>query len=110
MLTSLLARQDTFEDAVDTSEVRSLTKRTPSVSTQRPSKIAPELPSPNDDLPPKEVEPLAASSPTSPDDEPKASSPVSNRISSTSNLDNVNLDDDVAASQAGSSPSTVHPT
>ncbi|OLN87303.1 GTPase-activating protein GYP5 [Colletotrichum chlorophyti] len=116
-------QQDAFEDAVvevadvaEVAEVRSLTKRTPSVSKQVPLEESDPESLKKEGT--KDEEPAAASAPLAAkiqalaketptdvvDDEPKSDdedaelkrkpSPVSHRLSNTSDLDNVNLDDD----------------
>lgn len=84
--------QDSFEDAVDTSSVRSLTKR--SVSASRPRELEE-----NDIERSKENK----DSPSGNDDEastPRRESPLSRRISNASNLENVNLDDESTVQQS----------
>ncbi|KAL2759359.1 hypothetical protein ACRALDRAFT_1047271 [Sodiomyces alcalophilus JCM 7366] len=104
---------DTFEDAVDTTEVRSLTKRTPSVSPQQPQAAAVDpVANTSEGSPgnPAEEEEKVVETEDKKDDkdeksagdseeqepEEKASS-SSKRFSNTSNLDVVNLDDDTTA-------------
>ncbi|ROT43745.1 RabGAP/TBC [Sodiomyces alkalinus F11] len=98
---------NTFEDAVDTTEVRSLTKRTPSISQQQPSQAAtvdpaatktgdaPENIGKDDDKIDENDEKNEEDrgSPEEQELQQKASL-ASKRLSNTSNLDVVNLDDD----------------
>ncbi|PHH66428.1 hypothetical protein CDD81_7483 [Ophiocordyceps australis] len=93
-LETVAAEHDTFEDALDNASVRSLTKRTVSASKST-SPVAD-----SDDIAER------ASTPSGKDDvaesvdlgakrkSRRTSSPLSARISNSSNLDNVNLDDD----------------
>ena len=113
MLIKQSADHDTFEDAVDNSSVRSLTKRSVSASKRVPSGEATS----DDGSVQQKVDDTTSSDKgatasetsqnvdfkdasddaTEDDDNSKTrrkSSPHSKRISSTSNLDNVNLDDD----------------
>ncbi|KAK1672436.1 TBC domain-containing protein [Colletotrichum godetiae] len=105
--------QDAFEDAVvdvaEVAEVRSLTQRTPSVSKPPPAEETdPESPKKEEHTEEDRVEAPAPPSPT-PDDHfvdedfvsdhedvdiKRKASPVSHRLSNTSNLDDVKLDDD----------------
>lgn len=103
LVLTVCSPQDKFEDAVDTTEVRTLTKRTTSsFSTQQLPESPPESPLPVEEAPVKkqevvveEEQPAAATTPTTERAEPlPRSSPSSNRISNTSNLDTVSLDDD----------------
>lgn len=88
--------QDTFEDAVDTAEVRTLTKRNPSMVKGQPSKTGEA----------KAVEEHAEADADKDESIPiesgTKSAAVSHRISNTQNLDNVNLDDESAPQQQGS--------
>ncbi|KAF6814952.1 GTPase activating protein [Colletotrichum sojae] len=132
-------QQDTFEDAVpdvadvaevtkvaevaEVAEVRSLTKRTPSVSKEPPAEpTEPESPkkeasevekaAPLSPLSPAKDEPLVDEDLESDDDDAEIKrkpSPVSHRISDTSNLDNVNLDDDHAAAPQEQEPKPSSP-
>ncbi|KAF9878930.1 TBC domain-containing protein [Colletotrichum karsti] len=108
-------QQDAFEDAVvdvaevaEVAEVRSLTTRTPSVSKapptepptepEPPKKEAKEDSDVDDDAPPTppKDEPAVTENQKTDDEEneiKRKPSPVSHRLSDTSNLDNVSLDD-----------------
>jgi hypothetical protein len=87
-------KQETFEDAVDNASVRSLTKRSPSMA-KRPKAEKPENIKPgNEDLVTREDDMSSIEGQRKP-------AATSNRLSNTSNLDNVNLDDDSAPLQQG---------
>lgn len=117
MLTRQAADTETFEDAVDTGSVRSLTKRSVSANKSEPPDNGSEVESHEDsdskDTKPSESAPIddvkeASGTPVdeNEDEEDKTtrrdSSPVSKRFSSTSNLDNVNLEDEVPPAPEGS--------
>lgn len=106
--TNLLQTADndeSFEDAVDAVSVRSLTKR--SVSTSKPppqdeEKQVPSLQSRHDEI----KEPEAESNEESASKSDRDPSPLSRRLSTTSNLDNVNLDDEALPANHGTNTST----
>lgn len=106
--TNLLQTADndeSFEDAVDAVSVRSLTKR--SVSTSKPppkneDQQVPSLQSLHDDI----KEPDAESNVESASKSGRDPSPLSRRLSTTSNLDNVNLDDEALPANQGTNSST----
>ncbi|KHN95842.1 GTPase-activating protein GYP5 [Metarhizium album ARSEF 1941] len=92
---------DTTADTVDARSVRSLTKKSVSISN-RPSR-----PGDQDDNHEGGVRDESVDS-TKPGSQPvsrRTSSPLSRRISSTSNLDNVNLDDEAPAKAEDPPPS-----
>lgn len=100
MLTTVTMEQETFEDAQDTASVRSLTRRTPSV-TKRPQE--------QDNTESDEEHQKLSKASTQEDKSEgekengrKSSAFSTHRISQTSNgdLDNVNLDDDAAATDS----------
>ncbi|OHE93216.1 TBC domain-containing protein [Colletotrichum orchidophilum] len=112
-LTEPNKQQDAFEDAVvdvaDVAEVRSLTQRTPSVSKQPSAEETDPEPSKKEEQ--TEEDRVVAPAPPSPTpddhfvdedfvsdhedvDIKRKASPVSHRLSNTSNLDDVKLDDD----------------
>ncbi|KAI9158350.1 GTPase-activating protein GYP5 [Paramyrothecium foliicola] len=93
-----------FEDAVEVASVRSLTKRSVSVS-KPPTAEEPQGPADDHSTYSREAE-SAKDKEAVPQDSQRGSSPVSNRISNTSDLDNVNLDDD-AGPQPGDRKSSI---
>lgn len=101
-------REESFEDAVDGADTvdavseRSLTKR--SASASKPPTHDDEHDTPSDGVAhhhthahETEAEPADEHNPMS----PRESSPLSRRLSTTSNLDNVNLDDEAATAADG---------
>ncbi|KAL7936020.1 rab-GTPase-TBC domain-containing protein [Trichoderma chlorosporum] len=109
------AEQDAFEDAVDAASVRSLTKRSVSISKPQPPPPEHDATKSNADSDSEEEEDEeeqeanSVKSEEKPEPPSRGSSPVSHRISNisnTSNLDVVNLDDDAAPQhQEPTSPS-----
>ncbi len=93
---------ESFEDAVDAVSVRSLTKRAVSASRSPPpqeqhqSQSSDKTHEHSQQAEPEAVQEADAKS-------QRESSPLSRRLSSTSNLDNVNLDDETATSADGKS-------
>lgn len=108
MLTKQATEQDSFEDAVDAVSVRSLTKRTVSVTKPPPPNdihtIDLEIDQEADGKTEKE-DTTSMDSDYKPEPQ-RESTPLSHRISSTSNLDNVSLDDDTPQSP-GKAPCPV---
>ncbi|KAK3683832.1 rab-GTPase-TBC domain-containing protein [Podospora appendiculata] len=104
---------DTFEDAVDTGSVRSLTKRTASLSRPTPPDEKDES-----DYGEEEVSqpPTATHVPEMVEETPEEKLPRRISLASAASLDNVNLDDDVAAAAvtatatAAAAVATVVPT
>ncbi|OAA54877.1 GTPase activating protein (Gyp5) [Cordyceps fumosorosea ARSEF 2679] len=111
---------ESFEDAVDTVDsvsVRSLTKRAVSTSKPPPTEEhhpQPQAPETASDRPqhpetasepPQQAEPEVAQEADAKSH--RESSPLSRRLSSTSNLDNVNLDDEAAPSVDRESKASV---
>lgn len=94
-------KQDTegekFEDAVDNTSVRSLTKR--SVSTSKPNLTADDESIDDRSNYDKPDEDDVDSSPENNTIESRQKSPVSHRLSVASNLDDVNLGDDIPTQQ-----------
>lgn len=99
-LTTVTMEQETFEDAQDTASVRSLTRRTPSVSKHAQEQNDAEL---------EEEYQKLSKEPTQEDqtdgekeNDRKSSAFSTHRISQNSNgdLDNVNLDDDAATTDS----------
>ncbi|KAH7321015.1 rab-GTPase-TBC domain-containing protein [Stachybotrys elegans] len=89
---------DTFEDAADSVSVRSLTKRTVSVSKLSPPEPSPKEPSNAADDNSVYEEETKSNRDSTEQPSRRDSSPRSNRISIHDNLQNVNLDDDSAPS------------
>lgn len=109
MLIRQAADTETFEDAVDTSSVRSLTKRSASANKPDTPDNGSEVES-HEDTDSKDTRPSESAASNDDANEVsratvdedaddkttrRGSSPVSKRFSSTSNLDNVNLEDEV---------------
>lgn len=109
MLTDQATEHDAFEDAVESASVRSLTKRTLSVKSQpqTPGVDGPDRQDPLD-KPSNDHEAVEnkrdstdeKNSQDQPETSPKTAS-ISNRISRTSNLDVVDLDDETATDKPG---------
>ncbi len=100
LLTTMAASQDTFEDAVDTGSIRSLTNRKTSLARHATR----ESQGPESDA--DEAIPSNAEEQTPNDDDESAPEPEKkslHRLSKTSvaELDNVNLDDDTTAADKG---------
>ncbi|ODA80975.1 hypothetical protein RJ55_03935 [Drechmeria coniospora] len=87
------AENDSFEDAVDAASVRSLTKRSVSVTKPPLPKDEPEADKEGETRS-REVESPTSDEAASNPQSGRESSPISNRISNDLNLDNVELDDE----------------
>ncbi|EON99318.1 putative gtpase activating protein [Phaeoacremonium minimum UCRPA7] len=100
MLTTITMEQETFEDAQDTASVRSLTRRTPSVTKRAQERDSAELDEEHQKLSKESTK--EEKSDGEKENDRKSSALSAHRISQNSNgdLDNVNLDDDATTTDS----------